>query len=155
MKKYGITVIAALSTVALATSAFAQGFHGHHHGSAALTACLVAAPKSVKQNLRSTFKNSSIREDRQSLQTARANLNQQILAKNTNLGSYETALSQAQLKVLQDQDAIATTVCGQLSQTQLTAANTLYTNLQSNRQAVRGYFQAAHEAADNSSGGGE
>jgi hypothetical protein len=154
MKKFGISVVAALSGVVIATSAFAQGFHGHgHRGSAALTACLVAAPQSVKQSLWTTFKNSPIREDKQAVHTAKANLNEQILAKNTNLGSYETALSQAQLKLLQDQDAIATSVCGQLSSAQLTAANMLYTNLQNNRQAVRGYFEAAHQAADSSSGG--
>ena len=85
--------------------------------------------------------------DKQAVQTAKNNLAQQILAKNTSLGQYEAALSSAQLKVIQDEDTIATGVCGQLSSTQLAAASTLYTNLQNNRQTVRGYFQTAHQAS--------
>ena len=78
--------------------------------------------------------------------TARQNLAQQILAKNPALTEYETALSQAQLKVIQDEDAVAQNVCGQLSTLQLAAASTLYSKLQSNRQAMRGYFATAHQA---------
>jgi hypothetical protein len=150
MKKFAPFIAAATGAAALTLAAYAQAYYGHgghHHGSSALSACLAAAPQSVKENLGSTFKNSSLRADRQAVGTARQNLAQQILAKNTNVSEYETALSQAQLKVIQDQDAIAQNVCGQLSATQLTAANTLYTNLQNNRQTMRGYFQAAHQAA--------
>jgi hypothetical protein len=56
-------------------------------------------------------------------------------------------LSQGQLKVIQDQDVIAQGVCGRLSATQLAAASTLYTNLQNNRQTVKGYFATARQAA--------
>ena len=63
--------------------------------------------------------------DRQAVKTAKQNLAQQILAKDTSLTQYETALSQAQLKVIQDQDAIAQGICRQLSTTQLAAAFTL------------------------------
>jgi hypothetical protein len=129
---------------------YARAFSGHrgrHHGSPALAACLAAAPKSIKSNLRSTLKSSSLRTDRQAVWSAKQNLEQQILAKNTSLGDYETALSNAQLKVIQDEDAIAKSVCGQLSASQLAAASTLYNNLQNNRQTVRGYFEAAHQAA--------
>jgi len=43
--------------------------------------------------------------------------------------------------------AAAQSVCGALTASQLTAASALYTNLQNNRQTVRGYFEAAHQAA--------
>jgi hypothetical protein len=83
--------------------------------------------------------------------TARRNLAQQILAKNPSLTEYETALSQAKLKVMQDEDAIAQNVCGQLSSSQLAAASTLYSNLESNRQTLRGYFAAARQASGDQS----
>jgi hypothetical protein len=144
-------LIAAITGAAILTLVgYAQAFSGHgghHHGSPALAACLAAAPKSVKANLWSTFKSSSLRSDREAVWTAKQNLAQAILAKNTSLTSYETALSNAQLRVIQDEDTIAQSVCGALSSAQLTAASTLYTNLQNNRQAVRGYFEAAHQAA--------
>jgi hypothetical protein len=161
MKKFSPFIAAVVVTVVamLSLDAHAQGFPGHgghHHGSAALTACMVAAPASVKTNLWSTFKSSPLKTDRQAVETAKQNLDQQILAKNTSLTQYETALSQAQLKMIQDQDAIAQGVCGQLSSAQLAAASTLYTNLQSNRQTMRGYFEAAHQAAgDTGEGSGQ
>jgi hypothetical protein len=150
MRKFSPCIAAVTGAAILGLAAYAQAFSGHggrHHGSPALAACLAAAPKSVKSNLWSTFKSSSLRSDRQAVWTAKQNLEQQILAKNSSLSEYETALSNAQLKVIQDEDAIAQSVCGQLSAAQLAAASTLYTNLQSNRQAVRSYFEAAHQAA--------
>jgi hypothetical protein len=145
--------IAAVAGAAIfAVTGYAQAFGGHgghggHHGSSALAACLAAAPKSVKTGLRSTFKSSSSRSDEEAVHAAKQNLAQAILAQTTPLTPYENALSAAQLKVIQDEDAIAQNVCGQLSTSQLAAASTLYTNLQSNRQTVRGYFQTAHAAA--------
>jgi hypothetical protein len=141
---------AAILGLAVSAQAF-SGHGGHHHGSPALMACMTAAPASVKTNLRSTIKGSSLRADRDALRTARINLAQQILAKNTSLGTYETALSQAQLKVIQDEDAIAQNVCGQLTASQLAAASTLFTNLQSTKQTVHGYFQTAHQASGETS----
>jgi hypothetical protein len=154
MTKFPLFIAALSGATLLTVAAYAQAFGGgggHHHGSPALMACMTAAPKSVKANLRSTFKSSSIRTDRQAVETARQNLAQQILAKNTSLTEYETALSQAQLKVIQDEDVVAQNVCGQLSTSQLTAASTLYGNLQSNRQAMHGYFASAHQASGDQS----
>jgi len=154
MTKFSPFIAALTGATLLTLAAYAQAFGGgggHHHGSPALMACMSAAPKSVKANLRSTFKNSSMRTDRQAVMTAKQNLAQQILAKNTSLTEYETALSQAQLKVIQDEDAVAQNVCGQLSTSQLAAASTLYGNLQSNRQAMHGYFAAAHQASGDQS----
>ena len=143
-----IATIAGAAIIALAASAQAFAGHGgHHHGSPALAACMAVAPQSTKANLHSTFKGSSLWTDKQAVQTAKNNLAQQILAKNISLGQYESALSQAQLKVIQDQDTIAEGVCGQLSSTQLAAASTLYTNLQNNRQTIKGYFDTAHQAS--------
>ena len=150
MRKFSPFIVAATGAAIVTLAAYAHAFSGHgghHHGSPALAACLAATPKSAKTNLWSTFKNSSLHSDRQAVSTAKQNLAQQILAKNPSLTAYESALSQAQLKVIQDEDAIAQSVCGQLSASQLAAASTLYTNLQSNRQTMRGYFQAAHQAA--------
>ena len=148
-----IATLTGAAVLGFAVSAHAFGGHsGHHHGSPALMACMTAAPMSVKTNLWSTIKGSSLHADREAVKTAKDNLAQQILARNTSLGSYETALSQAQLKMTQDEDAIAQNVCGQLTASQLAAASTLYTNLQTNRQAVRGYFQTAHQASGATSG---
>jgi hypothetical protein len=150
MRKFSLFIAAVTGAAILTFAAYAQAFSGHgghHRGSPALAACLAVTPKSAKTNLWPTFKSSSLRSDRQAVWTAKQNLTQQILAKNPSLTGYETALSQAQLKVIQDKDAIAQSVCGQLSVSQLTAASTLYTNLQSNRQTIRGYFEAAHQAA--------
>jgi hypothetical protein len=153
MRKY-TGLIAAFGVGALLgavgfVQAFSGGGHhgGHHHGSAAMSACMAAAPQSVKSSVWSSVKGSSLFADKKAVWTAKQNLDQAILAKTTPLTPLETALSAAQLKVLQDQDAVAQTVCGQLSPAQLAAANTLYTNLQNNRQTVRGYFEAAHQAA--------
>jgi hypothetical protein len=150
MRKFSPFIAAVTGAAILTLATYAQAFPGHgghHHGSPALAACLVAAPKSVKTNLWSTFKSSSLRSDRQAVGTAKQNLAQAILAQNPSLTGYETALSAAQLNVTQDEDAIAQGVCGQLSTSQLAAASTLYTNLQNNRQTTRGYFQAARQAA--------
>jgi hypothetical protein len=147
-----ITLVAML-TLAAQAQAFPGHGGGHHHGSPALSACMAAAPASVKANLWSMFKSSSLKTDHQAVETAKQNLAQQILAKNTSLTQYETALSQAQLKMIQDEDAIAQGVCGQLSSAQLAAASTLYTNLQNSRQAMHGYFEAAHQAAGQASEG--
>lgn len=149
MRKVSTFFAAATGAAVLGLVGYAYAFPGHwgHHHADALAACVVAAPQSVKTNLWSTFKSSPLRTDREAVWTAKDNLNKAILAKTTPLTPYENALSSARLKMLQDKDALAQNVCGQLSQTQLTAASTLYTNLQSNRQTVRGYFQAAHQAA--------
>jgi hypothetical protein len=148
-----IATVAGAAVLALAASAQAFAGHGggHHHGSPALAACMAATPKSEKSTLWSTFKGSSLHADEQAVHLAKQKLAQQILAKNTSLTDYETALSQAQLKVIQDQDGIAQTVCGQLKPAQLAAANTLYTNLQGNREAVHSYFAAARVAAGDTS----
>jgi hypothetical protein len=147
-----ITTVAGAAILAFTASAHALGHGGHHHASPALAACLATAPKSARANLWSTFKSSSLYADQQAVRTARDSLAQQILAKNTSLTGYETALSQAELKLIQDQDAIAQNVCGQLSAAQLAAASTLYTNLRINRQTVRGYFEAAHLASGQTTG---
>jgi hypothetical protein len=119
---------AAIITLANYVQAF-SGYGGHHHGSPALAACQAAAPKSLKTNVWSTFKSSSSVSERHAVRKAKQNLAQQILAKNPSLIEYETALSQVQLKAIQDEDAIAQSVCGQLSAPESVAASTLYTNL--------------------------
>jgi len=150
MRKFSPFIAAVTGAAILTVAAYVQAFSGHgghHRGSSALAACLAAAPKATKANLWSTFKSFPLRSDRQAVETAKQNLTQAILAKNSSLSGYETALSGAQLKMIQDEDTIAQSVCGQLSASQLTAASTLYTNLQSNRQTIRGYFEAADQAA--------
>lgn len=144
-------IVAVTGAGILTLVGYVQAFSGHggrHHGSGALAACLAVTPKSAKTSLRSTFKDSSLHSDRKAVWTAKQNLEQAILAKSTSLGGLETALSNAQLKVIQDEDGIAESVCGALTGSQLTAASTLNTNLQNNRQTVRGYFDAAHAASE-------
>jgi hypothetical protein len=154
MRKYKslIVAVAGVAVVSVAAYAHAFGGHGggwhHHGGGSAMAVCLAAAPESVKSSLHTTFKDSTIHTDMAAVKTAKQTLTQQILAKTADLSSYETAVSNAELKVLQDKDAIAAGVCNQLTTAQLQAANTLYTNLQNNRATVKGYFQAAHAAGE-------
>lgn len=153
MKKTSALVASIAGVAILALAGYVEAFSGHgghHHGSSALGVCLTAAPTSVKTNLRSTFESSSLRSDRQALSTAKQNVTQFILGINTTtpLSTLENNVSAAELKVIQDEDAIAQSVCKQLSPAQLAAASTLYTNLQNNRQTVHGYFAAAHQAAE-------
>jgi hypothetical protein len=157
MKKTSVLIASFAGAVILTLAGYVQAFPGHgghHHSGSALGACLAAAPKSVRTNLRSTFESSSLHADRQALGTAKVNVAQFILGINTTtpLSTLENNLSMAEMKVVQDEDAIAQSVCKQLSPAQLAAASTLYTNLQNNRQTVHGYFEAAHQAAE---GGGQ
>ena len=153
MKKTSVFIASFAGAAILALAGYVEAFSGHgghHHSASALGACLAAAPKSVTANLRSTFESSSLHTDRQALRTAKQNVAQFILGINTTtpLSTLENNLSMAEMKVVQDEDAIAQSVCKQLSPTQLAAASTLYTNLQNNRQTVHGYFEAAHQAAE-------
>ncbi len=155
MKKFSPLIAAVTGAAILTLVGYVQAFsghggHHHHHGSPALAACLAATPESAKTSFRATFKGSSLHSDRKAAWMAKQNLEQAILAnpKSTSLGGLESALSSAQLKVIQDEDGIAESVCGALTGSQLTAASTLYTNLQNNRQTVRGYFEAAHAASE-------
>ena len=153
MKKTSALVASVAGVAVLALAGYVQAFSGpggHHHGSSALGTCLAAAPKSLKTNLHSTFESSSLHTDRQALSTAKQNVTQFILGINTAtpLSTLENNLSAAELKVIQDEDAIAQSVCKQLTTAQLAAASTLYTNLQNNRQTVHGYFAAAQQAAE-------
>ncbi|HKN00753.1 MAG TPA: hypothetical protein VJX23_09580 [Candidatus Binataceae bacterium] len=154
-RKFSPFIAAAAGAAILSLAGYVQAFSGHgghHHGSPALAACLAVAPKSLKISLRSTFKSSSLRSDQKAVWTAKQNLAQAILAPPTtpptSLTPLENELSAAQLTVIQDEDKIALSVCGQLTSSQLTAASTLYGQLQNNRQTVRGYFQTAHAAGE-------
>ena len=157
MKKSSALIASFAGAAILALAAYVQAFSGHgghHRSGSALGACLAAAPKSFRTNRHSTFESSSLHVDRQALWTAKQNVAQFILGINTTtpLSTLENNLSMAEMKVVQDEDAIAQGVCKQLSPAQLAAASTLYTNLQNNRQTVHGYFEAAHQAAE---GGGQ
>jgi hypothetical protein len=152
MKKTSPFIASVAGFAILALAGYVQAFSGHgdHHRASAFGACLAAAPKSAMGNLRSPFESSSLDADRQALQTAKQNVAQFILGINTTtpLSTLESNLSMAEMKVVQDEDAIAQSVCKQLSPAQLAAASTLYTNLQNNRQTVHGYFAAARQAAE-------
>ena len=52
------------------------------------------------------------------------------------MSTAENDLSAAKLKLLQDQDAVAAKICGQLSAQQLNAAQTLYKNMTALRQST-------------------
>ncbi len=154
--RFSVLTAVATGTAILALVGYVEAFPGHgghHHGSAAMSACMAAAPKSVKTSLWSTFKSSPLHADRKAEWQAKQALAQAILANpKGDLTQLETNLSNAQKAVLHDQDTIAQTVCGGLSPAQLSAASTLYANLQSNRQTVHGYFQAARAAAGGTAG---
>jgi len=152
MKKTSPLIASVTGAAILALAGYVHAFSGHgghHHGASALGACLAAATKSVATSPHATFESSSLHADRQALRTAGQNVAQFILGINTTtpLSTLENNLSSAEMKVVQDEDAIAQSVCKQLSPAQLVAASTLYTNLQNNRETVHGYFAAAHQAA--------
>jgi len=151
----------AIGSAALAFGvAFAHGGfggHGHHHGSAAAKACIAVMTPEQRSNLKTIFTEakSSLKADHQKVMAAKQDLNEAILSKTSDLSSLETNLSNARLKLLQDQDAAAVKVCGMLNDKQMSAAHGLYKNLaalrQSTHQQMRDYFKQARDAAGDTS----
>jgi hypothetical protein len=106
-----------------------------------------------KANLKQTFSNekATLMSDRQNVGSARAALASAILSGSKDVSSQESALASAQQQLQKDEDATAAQVCGQLSSTQLSAAQTLFshlTTLRTNaRQQPQSYIQQAQAAA--------
>jgi hypothetical protein len=153
--KYVLSIaVGAIGSAAIAvTVAYAHGGFHHHHGSAAAKACIAVMTPDQRGNLKSIFSDAkgTIITDHQNVQSARQALSEAILSKNGNLAPLETSLSNAQMKLLQDEDAAAVKVCGLLNDKQLSAAEGLYKNMvalrQSSHQQARDYFNQARTAA--------
>jgi hypothetical protein len=152
MKKYVLVATMAIGAGFLAsTGAFAQGFHGHRGGSA-MRSCIAVMSSTQKAGLKTTFsgQKQTLQTDRQNVMTARNALTTAILSNSGDVSSQEGALSTAQAQYQKDQDALAGQVCKGLSSTQLTAAQTLNTNMTnlraSSHQQAQGYIQAAQAA---------
>jgi hypothetical protein len=153
MKKYVLVATLALSTSLFAVvGAQAAGFHGHH-GGGAIGSCIAVMNSTQKSGLKNTFSSEkqTMQTDRQSLTTARNALTSAILSGSKDVSSQESALASAQATVQKDRDAMATQVCGQLTSTQLTAAQTLNTNMTNLRASThsqaQSYYQTAQAAA--------
>jgi Heavy-metal resistance len=158
VKKYVLAATLAISTGLLASAAHAQGFHGHR-GGGAIGSCIAVMNSTQKASLKATFsgQKQTLQTDRQNVMSARSALTQAILAGGSNSSAISTAegnLATAQGQMQKDRDALATQVCTGLSATQLTAAQTLNTNMTnlhaSTHQQAQSYFQAAQAA-----GGGD
>jgi Skp family chaperone for outer membrane proteins len=133
------------------------GAHGHHHGSAAAKACIAVMTPDQRANLKTIFSDSksSLMTDHQKVMSAKQDLANAILSKTSDLSSLESNLSNAKLKLLQDEDAAAVKVCGMLTDKQLGAAQGLYKNMlalhQSTHQQMMDYFKQARTAAGDTS----
>jgi len=156
MKKFVLVAALAIGTGFVASAAHAQSFHGHHHGGA-MGSCMAVMNSTQKGSLKATFsgQKSALQTDRQNVMAARTALTTAILSGGSNSSAVSTAegnLATAQAQLQKDEDALAVQVCGGLSATQLTAAQTLNTNMTnlhaSTRQQAQGYFQAAQAAAN-------
>ena len=136
--------------VFFATSGYAQGFAGHHHGNSAMRTCIGVMSSSQKADL----KQQSLKSERQNVVSAKQELTLAILSGSKDVSSLESGLATAQQQLQKDEDSAAAQVCGQLSSAQLSAAKTLFNNLTTlhtnTRQQEKTYFQQAKSAAGNS-----
>jgi hypothetical protein len=153
MKKYVLVATLALGTSLLAAvGAQAAGFHGHR-GGGAMGSCVAVMNSTQKASLKTTFGNQkqAMETDRESLMSARNALTSAILSGSKDVSAQEATLATAQGQVQKDRDAMATQVCGQLSSAQLTAAQTLNTNMTklraSSHSQAQSYYQTAQAAA--------
>jgi hypothetical protein len=159
MKNRSMLPVAAtivVGTAILAANSYAQGFHGHHHGMSAVGPCIAVMSSSQKASLKQTFsaERQTLETDRQNVATAKQALVTAILSGSKDVSSQESALATAQQQLQKDTDSTAEQVCGQLSSTQLSAAQTLFNNLTTlhanTRAQAKTYFQQAQAAAGNS-----
>ena len=163
-KKYVFSVAAAAIgsaalAVAAAHAAYGFGHHGHH-GSGAAKPCVAVMTHDQRMGLKAIFKGAktNIIADHKSVKAAKEALAAAILSGDTTTAlsapdGPESKLSAAELKLQQDEDAAAVTICGKLSSQQLSAAEGLYKNMlklrESSHEKAREYFkQARHNAGD-------
>jgi hypothetical protein len=151
-----VTAAFIVSSALLAGIGYAEGFHGHHHGTSATGLCIAVMSSSQKANLKQTFgtDRETWKNDRQNVATAKQALVSAILSGSKDVGSQESALATAQQQLQKDTDSKAQQVCGQLSSTQLSAAKTLFSNLTTlhanMRAESKSYFQQAKAASGDS-----
>jgi hypothetical protein len=142
--------------VSFAANGYAQGFAGHHHGNSAIRPCIAVMSSSQKADLKQIFsaEKQTLKTDRQNVVSAKQALTSAILSGSKDVSSQESALASAQQQLQKDQDSAAEQVCGQLSSTQLSAAQTLFNNLTTlhtnTRQQAKTYFEQAKSAAGTS-----
>jgi hypothetical protein len=95
-----------------------------------------------------------LKTDRQNVASAKQALVSAILSGSKDVSSQESGLATAQQQLQKDEDSTAEQVCGQLSSTQLSAAQTLFNNMTTlhanTRAQAKTYFQQAQAAAGNS-----
>ena len=157
MRKSMFVVMGVIGTALLASNGYAQGFGGHHRGGSATRTCIAVMSSSQKANLKQIFstQKQTLMTDHQNVKSAKNALTTAILSGSKDVSSQESALASAQQQLQKDSDATAAQICGQLSSTQLSAAQTLFTNMSTLRanthQQAMSYFQQAQTAAGNSS----
>jgi hypothetical protein len=132
----------------------------------AMGACIAVMSTSQRANLKPIFsgEKQTWMADHQKVIAAKKALATAILSGSKDVTAQEASLASAQQQLQKDQDSTAAQVCGQLSSTQLSAAQTLFNNVSALRanehQQMRTYFEQAQTAAgnmssDNSSGQSE
>src|SRR2546423_4954404 len=126
------------ATLALIGSAFltakaanAQCFGGHHRSGSAIRSCIAVMSSAQKANLKQLFseQKQTLMTDHQNVASARNALTTAILSGSKDVSSQEAALASAQQQCQKDGDATAAQVCSQLNSTQLSAAQTLFSNM--------------------------
>lgn len=158
MRKIVSSAAALAGTFLLAASPSAFAFGGHHRGGgmSAMRSCIAVMSTSQRANLKQTFsgEKQTWMTDHQNVSAAKKALANAILSGSKDVSSQEAALASAQQQLQKDQDATAAQVCSQLSSTQLSAAQTLFSNVSTLRanehQQMHTYFEQAQSAAGNS-----
>jgi hypothetical protein len=151
-----VTSLIILSGALLTGNAYAFGYGGDYRGMSAMGPCIAVMSSSQRANLKQTLstRKQTLKTDHQNVASAKQALVSAILSGSKDVSSQESALTTAQQQLQKDEDSTAEQVCGQLSATQLSAAQTLFNNLTTlhanTRAQAKAYFQQAQTAAGNS-----
>ena len=151
------TIGSGLIAVTAAHAFGGPGGHGHHHGSAAVKACIAVMTHEQRAGLKTIFmgQKDTLIADHQKVHTDQQTLNQVILGlnKSVTLTQAEDTLNTDKAALQLEKDALAAQICGTLSTNpkQLKAAQDLYTGLvalrESTHASARILFQDARKAA--------
>jgi preprotein translocase subunit SecF len=114
-----LVAVIIISSALLAGNVYTFGSHGHHRGMSAMGPCIGVMSSSQKANLKQTLSSGrqTLKNDHQTVASAKQALVSAILSGNTNVSSQESALATAQQQMQKDEDSAAQQVCGQLSST--------------------------------------
>jgi hypothetical protein len=136
-----------------AAHAFGPGGHGHHHGSAAVKACIAVMTPTERADLKTIFGDykTDLRTDFQKVRADKEALNVAILTPKGDVSGAENTLATDQATLQKEADELAGKICGTLNGTQQSQALILYNELtalrKTSHEEARAYFKAARSAA--------